>query len=83
MIVHLYEEDGADVVDRLVGMFAFAHLGRARGDGCCWRATGSGIKPLYWTDRRPALRASRSEIKALLPLLGARARSTRSRCRTT
>ena len=65
VLVHLYEEHGPEMVDRLVGMFAFAIWDAARRAAVRSRATGSGIKPLYWIDdgRRFAFA---SEIKALL-----------------
>ena len=64
VIVHLWEEEGADCVGRLRGMFAFAiwdtrsrtmHLVRDR----------LGIKPLYYTVRDGRLIFG-SEIKAIL-----------------
>ena len=67
VLVHLWEEHGEAMVERLIGMFAFAiYDGRS---GATFAARDRlGIKPLYWTDdgRRFAFA---SEIKALLPLL--------------
>jgi asparagine synthase (glutamine-hydrolysing) len=66
VIVHLYEDFGAELVNHLRGMFAFALwdsnkkqllLGRDR----------LGIKPLYYTDLGGRL-AFASELKALLQL---------------
>ena len=67
VIVHLYEEYGEDLVQRLVGMYAFAVLD--------WRDPGRprlllgrdrlGIKPLYWSADADGLRFA-SEPKAIL-----------------
>jgi asparagine synthase (glutamine-hydrolysing) len=68
VLVHLYEEHGADLVDHLVGMYAFAVadlrgpaprlvLGRDR----------LGIKPLFWSWKDGEL-AFASEPKAILEL---------------
>jgi asparagine synthase (glutamine-hydrolysing) len=67
VLVHLWEEHGEAMIDRLVGMFAFVvYDGR---DGRTFAGRDRlGIKPLYWLDdgRRFAFA---SEIKGLLPLL--------------
>jgi asparagine synthase (glutamine-hydrolysing) len=64
VILHLYAEHGADMCERLRGMYAFA---------ICDEPTGSlflardpfGIKPLYYADDGKTLRFA-SQVKALL-----------------
>ena len=63
-ILHLYEEEGPQCVERLQGMFAFAVWDRTRGRLLLARDR-LGIKPLYFacTDREILFA---SEIKAIL-----------------
>ncbi|HEY6213082.1 MAG TPA: asparagine synthase (glutamine-hydrolyzing) [Vicinamibacterales bacterium] len=64
VIVHLYEDFGADCVKKLRGMFAFA-IWDARTDTLLLARDRIGIKPLYYTVTDQALLFG-SELKALV-----------------
>ena len=66
VIVHLYEEEGVDCVNRLHGMFAFAICDLRGTSPVLFMARDHfGIKPFYYACRDGRL-AFASEIKALL-----------------
>ena len=64
VLLHLYDRDGAAMVERLRGMFAFA-LWDAGRRGLLLARDPFGIKPLYYADDGKTLRAA-SQVKALL-----------------
>lgn len=66
VVVHLYEEMGERLVERLRGMFAFAIYDRRRGTMLLTRDR-FGIKPLFYA-RMGTEWAFASEIKAILAL---------------
>jgi asparagine synthase (glutamine-hydrolysing) len=64
VLLHLYRERGAEMVEDLRGMFAFALWDGAKG-GMLLARDPLGIKPLYLSTRGGTLRAA-SQVKALL-----------------
>ena len=71
VILHLFEEQGAECVEALNGMFGFAVWDAARQVAMVARDR-LGIKPLFYT-QMPGFVAFASEIKALLAHPGVRA----------
>jgi asparagine synthase (glutamine-hydrolysing) len=66
VVLHLYEQEGADCVHRLNGMFAFAICDLRSGRPELFLARDHfGIKPFYYVQRGRKL-AFASEVKALL-----------------
>src|SRR4051812_3511218 len=68
VIVHLYEEQGAECVNSLRGMFAFA-IWDGRKRELLLARDRLGIKPLYYADARGSLLFA-SEIKSILRARG-------------
>jgi asparagine synthase (glutamine-hydrolysing) len=64
VLLQLYDRDGADMVHRLRGMYAFAIWDRTRGSMLLGRDP-FGIKPLYYADDGKTLRVA-TQVKALL-----------------
>jgi asparagine synthase (glutamine-hydrolysing) len=70
VIIHLYEQEGADCVKRLNGMFAFAICDLRSGTPTLFLARDHfGVKPLYYFHQGNRF-AFASEIKALLQVKG-------------
>jgi asparagine synthase (glutamine-hydrolysing) len=73
VIVHLYEEEGAECVKRLDGMFAFAICDLRSATPTLFVARDHfGVKPFYYVQQGRRLAFS-SEIKALLQVPGVEA----------
>ncbi|CAN0375287.1 unnamed protein product [Discosporangium mesarthrocarpum] len=64
VLLHLYDRDGAGMVEHLRGMFAFSIYDRAK-QGVFLARDGFGIKPLYYANDGKTLRFA-SQVKALL-----------------
>jgi asparagine synthase (glutamine-hydrolysing) len=70
VVIHLYEQEGADCVHRLNGMFAFAICDLRLGRPELFLARDHfGVKPFYYAQRGGNL-AFASEVKALLHVPG-------------
>ncbi|MEK7604672.1 MAG: asparagine synthase (glutamine-hydrolyzing) [Patescibacteria group bacterium] len=69
VILHLYEERGADVVKLLRGMFTFFLYDMKKGTVMAARDP-FGIKPLYYLEQEGKIRALGSEVKSLLTYPG-------------
>ncbi|HEU4682569.1 MAG TPA: asparagine synthase (glutamine-hydrolyzing) [Gemmatimonadales bacterium] len=78
VLVHLYEEHGADLVSRLRGMFAFAILDR-RHNRVILARDRFGIKPLFCATHDGQW-VFASEMKAILALQGFRPELDRQAC---
>jgi asparagine synthase (glutamine-hydrolysing) len=78
VLVHLYEEAGTKMVERLRGMFAFAIYDQTRRQVLLARDR-FGIKPLYYAQIRDQF-VFASEIKAILALDGFRPQIDRQAC---
>ncbi|MEP7338514.1 MAG: asparagine synthase (glutamine-hydrolyzing) [Acidobacteriota bacterium] len=78
VLVHLYEEHGAGMVERLRGMFAFAVYDQRRRQILLARDR-FGIKPLYYAELNSQL-VFASEIKAILEISGFRPTINRQAC---
>ncbi len=64
VLLHLYDRDGAAMLSKLRGMFAFALWDEAK-QGMLLARDPYGIKPLYFADEGGTLRVA-SQVKALL-----------------
>jgi asparagine synthase (glutamine-hydrolysing) len=70
VVLHLYEQEGADCLQRLKGMFAFAICDLRSGRPELFLARDHfGVKPFYYAQRGRRL-AFASEVKALLQVPG-------------
>src|SRR5215470_5757573 len=70
VLVHLYEEKGAELLNDLEGMFAFAIVD-ARRERLLLARDRFGEKPLYWTSLPGNTVAFSSELKGLISFPGA------------
>lgn len=64
VILHLYEEDGPEFIDKLNGIFAFALWDRLR-QRLLLARDHHGVKPLYWSDQGDSFLFA-SEVKSML-----------------
>jgi asparagine synthase (glutamine-hydrolysing) len=78
VLVHLYEEDGERLLERLRGIFAFALYDRPRRRLLLARDR-FGVKPLYYT-RHDGAWTFASELKAITALPGLAPRLDRQAC---
>jgi asparagine synthase (glutamine-hydrolysing) len=80
VLVHLYEDHGAALVERLRGIFAFAIYDRER-RALVLARDRFGVKPLFYThDEQSGQWVFASELKAILALPGFRPRLDRQAC---
>ncbi|MDB5244739.1 MAG: asnB 1 [Parcubacteria group bacterium] len=67
VVLHMYEEEGPEMVKKLRGMFTFFIYDLKKGIVCAARDP-FGIKPLYYSTKGDSIYGIGSEIKSLLEL---------------